>query len=180
MLDAFSSHTYEMESGRDPLTRLLNRRFLPAVMQNMIRISKASSSTFSVFSCDIDDFKQINDQYGHDVGDQALVQFGDFLASALRATDYVFRMGGDEFLIVLAGANQKLSINIVTKLLEKIEAHTFSLGSDLMLSLKTSIGVVEHDGHPDYSRILKAADEALYEAKRKGKNTFYLHTPAAR
>ncbi len=170
----FSSQAYEMESGRDPLTRLLNRRFLPSVMQNMIRVSKATSSVFSIMICDLDTFKQINDRYGHDIGDKALVQFGEFLATLVRATDYVFRMGGDEFLVILAGANDNVSTTIATKLFDDLATHNFELREDILIQMQTSIGIIVFDGHPDYMRMIKNADEALYKAKSLGRNTYFI------
>ena len=173
LLGDFSAQAYEIEAGRDPLTRLFNRRFLPAVMQNIIKVSKSTGLTFSILSCDLDNFKQINDQFGHELGDQALIQFGEVLALLVRATDYVFRMGGDEFLIILAGADSEVSTNIAKKIFEKLESHQFELNDEISVQLRTSIGIVDFDGHPDYLRMLKGADEALYKAKSLGKNTYF-------
>ena len=174
LLGQFSMHTYEMETGRDPLTRLFNRRFLPAVMKNMVSAAKSTSSVFSVISCDLDSFKEVNDRYGHEIGDKVLVYFGDFLASEIRATDYVFRMGGDEFLIILAGADSKIAMSVAKKILENLDKHKFEFNGGTTINLSTSMGIAIFDGHPDYVRILDNADDALYEAKKRGKNTFYI------
>jgi diguanylate cyclase len=174
MLGDFSAEAYEMETGRDPLTRLFNRRFLPSVMQNIIKASKSTNIKFSILSCDIDQFKKINDQYGHEMGDQALIQFGEVIATIVRATDYVFRMGGDEFLVILAGADSQVSTDIAKKILEKLNTFHFELSDDISGKLQTSIGLVEYDGHPDYLRMIKSADEALYKAKSLGKNMYFI------
>jgi len=173
MLSDFSSQAYELESGKDALTRLFNRRFLASVMQNMIRASKSANSSFSILCCDLDNFKHINDEYGHDAGDKTLIAFGNFLVSTVRATDYVFRMGGDEFLVILVGANIETSTKIAQKILEQLELFTVKIDEHHSIAVKTSIGIVEYDGHPDYTRILKDADHALYQAKELGKNTYY-------
>ncbi len=172
----FSTQAYEMESGRDPLTRLFNRRFLPSVLQSMIRVTVSTDSVFSILSCDLDNFKEINDRFGHDVGDLALIQFGDFLLSFVRATDYVFRLGGDEFLIILAGAQADVGTSIAKKMLERLLTHEFDLKNGTSVKLSASIGVVEYDGHPDYMRIIKSADNALYKAKNVGENSYYLES----
>ncbi len=174
LLGDLSAQAFEMEVGKDTLTHLFNRRFLPSVMQNIIRAAKSSSSSFSVLSCDLDGFKHINDQYGHDAGDKTLIAFGNLLVSAVRATDYVFRMGGDEFLLVLAGADTEISVMIAKKILGQLNLSPIKIDENISLSLSTSIGIVEYDGHPDYERILKDADNALYQAKNNGKNTYYL------
>jgi len=173
LIGDFSSQAYEMESGRDPLTRLFNRRFLPPVMQNMIRVANSTSTTFAVITCDIDDFKLVNDRYGHDAGDKLLIQFGEFLATNVRATDYVFRMGGDEFLIVLPTVNIDSIHMLAKKLLSQLSEQAFAIRDDLSVSLASSLGIVMYDGHPDYKRLLTQADEALYKVKQKGKGDYY-------
>ncbi len=173
LLGDFASRAYEMEAGRDPLTRLFNRRFLPPVMQNMIRTTQVSESMFSLLICDIDEFKTINDQHGHEIGDKAITIFGDFLVSQVRATDYIFRLGGDEFLIVLAGADAETSITVAKKLLNQLAIRQFNLTNGISTSLEMSIGIVEYDGHPDYLHMLNLADKALYKAKETGKNRFF-------
>jgi diguanylate cyclase len=174
LLGDISSQTYEMESGRDTLTRLLNRRFLTSVMQNMIKAARATSSTFSIISLDIDEFKQINDKYGHAIGDKALVFLGEVLTSNTRVTDYAFRMGGDEFTAILAGIDAKSSGRIAKKILEFLSTHPLNLDNGTAIHLKVSIGVAQYEGHPDYMRLLKDVDDALYQAKTNGKNTFYI------
>lgn len=173
LLGEMSTHAYEMESGKDTLTRLFNRRFLPSIMQNFIKAAKTSSTTFSILFCDLDEFKKVNDTYGHDAGDKALISFGEFLVSSVRATDYVFRMSGDEFCIVLAGADGKTAVSIAQKILVQLRYVQVKIDETTSLSLKSSIGVVQYDGHPDYERILKDADGALYQAKKKGKNSYH-------
>jgi len=163
-----------MESGRDTLTRLLNRRFLSSVMQSMIKSARATSSTFSVLSLDLDGLKQINDRYGHDIGDKALVFFGDLLLYNTRVTDYVFRMGGDEFLVVFAGLDAMGGRIVAQKLQEKMSSQPLILDNGSTLQLKISIGIVEYEGHLDYLRLLKDVDDALYQAKANGRNTVFI------
>lgn len=174
LLGDFADQALEMEAGRDPLTRLFNRRFLPAVMQNMIKAARVTASRFAVLSCDLDGFKQINDRYGHEAGDKALTLFGDFIASQVRATDLVFRLGGDEFLVILAGADGEIGAGVAQKLLEQLQTRRFELAAAAVVELGMSIGIAESDGHPDYLRMLTRADEALYQAKSLGRNMYFV------
>lgn len=170
----FASHAYEMESGKDSLTRLLNRRFLPAILQNMIRASRWTSSLFSILSCDLDNFKEINDSYGHAAGDLVLASFADFLASNVRTTDYVFRLGGDEFMIILGGANAMASLAIANNMLSKLANLKVAIDERTLLNVHVSIGIAQYDRHPDYMHILHDADDALYQAKHMGKNKVFV------
>jgi diguanylate cyclase len=170
LLSSFVEHALEMENVRDPLTRLFNRRYLPTIMQYAIRIHIKHHINFAVLEFDIDHFKEINDTYGHDGGDNVLTQFGELLATNVRAGDFVFRYGGEEFLILLNGVDEKNAQSIAEKLRILVEQHTFIFKQSTNIKVTTSVGVAIHDGHPDYSRIISRADQALYQAKTSGRN----------
>ena len=97
LLNGLFDMVAEIESGSDPLTNVLNRRFLPSVIGREIAIATRQHSAFSVLLLDIDHFKSINDQYGHSGGDQVLRQFAEVVHQACRSSDFVFRYGGEEF-----------------------------------------------------------------------------------
>jgi diguanylate cyclase len=171
LLSSFVGHALEMENVRDPLTRLFNRRYIPTIMQYAIRVHSKHNINFAVLEFDIDHFKEINDTYGHETGDMILTQFGELLATNTRAGDFVFRYGGEEFLILLNGVTLEIAGTIAEKLRLMIEQYSFTINHAQTLHITASIGVALHNGHPDYSRIISRADEALYQAKASGRNT---------
>lgn len=170
-LGDLSSRVYELEAGKDPLTRVFNRRFLPSVMHSVIRTARRSSTTFCLLYCDLDDFKSINDQHGHDSGDAALVAFGNVLLANARATDYVFRMGGDEFLLILAGADRDTGLRVADKISGRLRTEPVELRQGASVHLSATIGVAQYDGHPDYEQAIGAANAAMSRAKTERKGT---------
>ena len=107
--------TLEMEHGRDALTRILNRRYLETIMQNETAISMQHSRPFAALLLDIDFFKRVNDTYGHDAGDTVLRQFAEILTECVRVNDYVFRYGGEEFLVVLGDVDEERALQLAQK-----------------------------------------------------------------
>lgn len=170
LLDNLFEQANELEAGRDVLTRLLNRKFLPVVMNKEMLYSRQAGSNFAVLIIDVDNFKQINDQYGHDGGDQVLLQVATLLSNNTRGGDYAFRLGGEEFLLVLVDVDKLKVTKVADKLREQIAAERFHLHQGVTINVTISIGIAVHDGHPDYERLLRRADQALYEAKRTGRN----------
>ncbi|ALG69339.2 GGDEF domain-containing protein [Beggiatoa leptomitoformis] len=169
-LSSFINHALEMESGRDPLTHLFNRRYIPTIMQRAIRISATQNAPFCILLLDIDFFKKVNDGWGHDNGDAILIQVGELLVTHVRAGDFVFRYGGEEFLVLLNDINLDTATHIAEKLRLLIEKHTFYINKTIPFTITTSIGIALHEGHPDYSVVISQADGALYQAKEKGRN----------
>ncbi len=170
LLSSFVEHSLEMESGRDPLTKLLNRRFIPSVLQKFIKINIKHKIPFAVLLLDIDHFKNINDSFGHDAGDSVLSQFSDILLKNLRSGDFVFRYGGEEFLIILSGSGKEGALKAADKIRQNVESHNFVVNKQEKIPVTTSVGVAFHEGHPDYSRLISDADAALYKAKNTGRN----------
>ena len=160
----------ELEAGADTLTRLLTRRFLPTVLRREIELADTHGHEFSVVVLDMDRFKAINDTHGHVVGDRALQHVASLLTHSVRSSDYVFRMGGEEFLVVLVGAGLQQAERVAETLRQRISEHPLSLDGGGELALSASLGVAAHDGHPDYERLLARTDKAMYEAKRLGRN----------
>lgn len=138
-------------------------------MSKEVLYSRQSGHSFAVLLIDVDHFKQINDTYGHEAGDQALQQIAGLLTSNTRGGDYAFRHGGEEFLLVLVDIEPTRALQVAESLRQRIASESFRIGGQV-LQLSVSIGVAVHDGHPDYQRLLRRADQALYQAKRDGRN----------
>jgi diguanylate cyclase len=160
----------EIDSGMDPLTRVFNRRYVGTILRKQTEISLNSDWKYAVLLVDLDHFKTINDQYGHEAGDEVLKQFAEVLLLSVRASDFVFRYGGEEFLLVLGKADQRELLAIGEKIRKQCEQTSFVLPGQSVARLTCSIGAAIHDGHPDYQHTLRAADKAIYEAKKGGRN----------
>jgi diguanylate cyclase len=169
LLDSLFEQANDLEAGRDALTHLLNRKFLPVVMSKEVLYSRQSGHGFAVLLIDVDHFKQINDTHGHEAGDLALQQIASLLTSNTRGGDYAFRHGGEEFLLVLVDIEAGRALQVAEGLRQRIASEPFRIGGQT-LQITVSIGVAVHDGHPDYQRLLRRADQALYQAKRDGRN----------
>jgi diguanylate cyclase len=170
LLNGLFDMVAEIESGSDPLTNVLNRRFLPSVVGREIAISTRQGSRFSVLLLDIDHFKAINDAHGHSGGDHVLRQFAEVVHQACRSSDFVFRYGGEEFLVVLVDTGQEAALAAAEKLGAEIRRHKFAIPEAGALGITASIGVATFDGHPDYAYLIDRADKALYRAKQEGRD----------
>ncbi|MDO8261911.1 MAG: diguanylate cyclase [Gallionella sp.] len=160
----------EVESGRDSLTHLLNRRFLPAVLTREMALARRSGVPFSLLLLDLDHFKKINDTHGHAGGDLVLQQAADLVTCSVRAGDFVFRYGGEEILIVLVEVDKDRALRVAETIREKFAAEQMRVGDKKTTNITVSIGVATYNGHPDYETMMKDADGALYEAKEAGRN----------
>lgn len=164
----------ELDAGSDALTNLLNRRFLPTVLRREIELATRNQTPFSLLLLDLDHFKAINDGHGHDAGDRALQHVAALLGQLTRGSDYLFRYGGEEFVVVLVAASESQAMVIAESLRRQIAQSPVSLPNGQRLDLSASIGVAGHDGHPDYERLMARADAAMYAAKRGGRNRVVL------
>jgi len=170
MLGGLFDRFIEVESGRDALTRLLNRRFLPAVLTREMALARRSGIPFALLLLDLDRFKNINDTYGHAAGDLVLQQAADLVAGSVRAGDFVFRYGGEEMLVVLVEVDKAQALQVAETIRKKFSAEPLRVGDGQTASVTASVGIAAYNGHPDYETMLKDADGALYEAKEAGRN----------
>lgn len=169
-LDILFQRNSELEAGRDALTRLLNRKFLPVVLNKEVNYARQQDVSFAILAIDIDHFKQVNDTYGHEAGDMVLQQVAVLLSNNSRGGDYIFRLGGEEFLVLLVDVDQTRAIKAAEKLRRQIAEEIFHLPLDRTLAVTISAGLALYDGQPDYKQILRRADAALYQAKHAGRN----------
>ncbi|AYG94494.1 diguanylate cyclase [Brevundimonas naejangsanensis] len=159
-----------LEGGRDPLTRTLNRRFLSSILSREIGFANANQTPLSVLLLDVDHFKRINDEHGHPAGDEVLRQVAEAVTENVRPSDFVFRYGGEEFLIVLVETTLQQAVAVAERTRQALEARDIKIGGAERLRVTASIGAAEHGGHPDENYLIKTADEALYRAKQAGRN----------
>jgi len=169
-LEAMFRQTNELEAGRDALTRLLNRKFLPVVLSKELAYARQHDTNFALLALDVDHFKSINDTHGHEAGDLVLQQLAVLLSNNSRAGDYIFRLGGEEFLMLLVDLDEESALRVAENVREAVANEPFDLPRERKLSLTLSIGVAMYDGHPDYQQIMRRADQALYRAKQEGRN----------
>lgn len=169
-LDSLFEQNNELESGRDVLTRLLNRKFLPVVLTRQIDQARRQKTSFAVMVLDIDHFKQVNDTYGHQAGDAVLQQLALILVNNSRSGDYLFRLGGEEFLLIAVDMEKSQIKRLADKLRESVARETFRLPEGKTLNVTISAGVACFDNHPDHQRLIRKADDALYQAKSSGRN----------
>jgi diguanylate cyclase (GGDEF)-like protein len=154
------------EAILDPLTGLLNRHALVPRFLEISHQARLTGQPVSLVLCDVDGFKAINDEHGHDRGDAVLRDIAYELRKRLRSFELVYRLGGEEFLIVLPGIGLQAGLEVAERLREAVEQ---ARPTDIPITI--SLGVSAANGaQVDYDTLFKVADEALYEAKRAGRN----------
>jgi two-component system chemotaxis response regulator CheY len=155
----------------DPLTGLPNRRAIEEWAERQIRGATRHGYPLWVILADLDSFKSVNDNYGHDAGDLVLQKFAEVLRATTRASDICGRMGGEEFVIVLTHVDRNAVAPTVERLREQFASMEFRFGGKTA-SVTSSFGIAGCDGKscPEFSYLLRQADAALYAAKRAGRN----------
>lgn len=158
------------EAITDPLTGVLNRRKFWSLLQDQIDLSLDSGAPFAVLLLDVDNFKALNDSYGHALGDRILIHFIGVCSSVLRGQDNLARLGGDEFAVLLPGLDRDMARTVGERLLQRVASSPF-MADGVSINLTTSIGQAVHSGTlTTPSRLVENADIALYAAKRAGRN----------
>ena len=161
-------------ADRDPLTGLANRRYLDRLLAHYLEKLDPSGQPLSLIMADLDHFKQINDTWGHVVGDQALVQFATVLQNQCRPVDLVARFGGEEFVVLLPGLALETAVPIAERLRKSaLTATPENLGER---KLTASFGVTEATLGEPASQIMSRVDAALYRAKFLGRNRVEVET----
>lgn len=158
----------EKKSKIDALTKTFNRQAMNDFMQN--RCSKnPHADNFHLLILDIDDFKEVNDTFGHIAGDKVLIFLANIFKKTLRDGDPVFRYGGEEFVIVLSRTNREGAIQVAERILELVRQNKLLFQNEQM-SITLSIGLAHCSIDDTPMSIIERADKALYEAKHMGKN----------
>lgn len=164
----------EFLAFHDSLTKLPNRTLFFDRTAQAVEDAKLNGHAMAIMFIDCDDFKSINDTYGHDVGDEVIKEMGRRISSSVHKNDTVARLSGDEFTVLLSHINTETD---VVEVASRIIQSTYPLwdisGNELHLTV--SIGVAMNSSEVNTQTLMKHADEALYDAKEKGKNTFIVY-----
>ncbi|MBT4277940.1 GGDEF domain-containing protein [Candidatus Falkowbacteria bacterium] len=161
----------EAERGKDPLTGLNNRlRMDKIIAREISRVTRNGNDKLSVLMLDIDNFKKINDEYGHFVGDEVLKKVACFIKEIIRKADVPFRYGGEEFLILLPDTFVKGAKLFAERIRLAIKEHTFYCTIKGSFNCTISGGVAGWDYHQTQDTLMKRADDALYQSKHNGRN----------
>ncbi len=155
----------------DPLTGLHNRRYLDAHLASAVTRAVTTQKPVCVLVFDIDHFKGINDTHGHDAGDDVLTDFAERMRRGVRGIDLVARYGGEEFMLVMPETDSEFARQVAERLRSDVEKVPFTTRSGAQIPVTVSIGLAEWRGVSDTAEALvKRADDALYSAKRSGRN----------
>jgi diguanylate cyclase (GGDEF)-like protein len=147
-------------ADHDPLTRLLNRRALVRELATAVEKEQPLALVF----LDVDNFKDVNDGHGHAAGDRVLAHLASLLVELVRGGDDAFRVGGDEFALLLRGAGEPEAREVVARIVAAVESNI----DPLVRTLTASFGIAPSAGTQAPEELLRIADEAMYEAKRSG------------
>lgn len=159
----------QKEASEDALTKVPNRKYISALIESKLREYKAVGVQFGINFLDIDNFKHVNDTYGHQIGDEILKLLVRTVESNLRKHDVIGRLGGEEFVIVYSDLEQEGLIAASEKTRKIIESSKLRL-TDSDLSVTVSIGAILADKTDTVEALIQKADELMYESKKAGKN----------
>jgi diguanylate cyclase (GGDEF)-like protein len=152
--------------NKDELTSLFNRRYIDQKLDEVIEDSKKTGENVCLILFDIDHFKKVNDNYGHQVGDEVLKQVSKIIIDNIGEENFAGRFGGEEFLVILKSTNREKGLIIANAIRKKIEnSHIDSINGSI-----TSSGGLISNSFMSSRKMIKKADEHLYEAKNKGRN----------
>ena len=156
----------------DKLTELYNRSYLEPFLESEINAAKKEHQKISVIMVDMDHFKEINDTYGHIVGDHVLMIFAQVVLKCIRKTDIIARYGGDEFIVVLPNTDTDTARSVAERIREDVsETYIPPIDGVVISSIHCSVGISTYPVHCDSKNsLIRTSDLALYMAKRSGRN----------
>ncbi|MDX1378228.1 MAG: diguanylate cyclase [Anaerolineales bacterium] len=163
---------FEQLSITDPLTGIYNRRFFDEIAGKELERAKRSASLLTIIILDIDHFKEINDTYGHLIGDQVLINLANIYQENMRSMDIFARYGGEEFIILMPDTSADSAHQTTERLRTALEETPLAIYEDKEIFVTISAGIAVCDGHEsvDVSTLLERADQALYTSKQSGRN----------
>lgn len=166
-----STNSLVQKLTKDQLTGMLTRHSLHPMLRRELLLAETGQYALSLVMIDIDHFKLINDQYGHLAGDEVLAKVAHAASEAIRATDFAFRFGGEEFLLVLKGASHKLAATQAETIREEVERLQFEFeGKPSKVTASFGVATFTAPFELSYNQMIEAADRKLYESKSSGRN----------
>ncbi|HOG43777.1 MAG TPA: sensor domain-containing diguanylate cyclase [bacterium] len=163
--------TIEEKATIDDCTDLYNARYMYKILENEISRSKRSGGSFSVVFFDLDRFKNVNDNYGHLIDSQLLREVANVVKACIRPTDYGVRYGGDEFVVILQGADFRNALAVTERIRETLNSKTFFMKEGYNIKVPASFGLATFpEDAGNIEEIIKAADNAMYKSKETGRN----------
>ncbi len=172
-----SNKKLEYMANYDSLTQLPNRSLFIVLLEQALKHAKRYELTVGLLFIDLDGFKAINDTYGHDSGDELLKQVANRLRKVLREEDSIFRLGGDEFTMILSNVSKANSVEIVAEKVIKTLSEPFDILSH-QCQIGSSIGIALYPQHAkDLDELIKNADTVMYDVKNSGKNNYKIYSP---
>ena len=170
LLSTMFDRYMDREDGRDSITKLLNRRYLPTIAKREIDLAKRGAGSFALLLVDLDNFSRLRASPDLETADRVLAQVADALLDHVRAGDFVFRIGDDRFCVLLVEIGQADVLQVADALRQRIGSLSMAAGPALSTSVTASVGAAVYDGHPDYQRMIERAEDALLTAKQHGRN----------
>lgn len=176
-------HTFELENAYnkihkmayyDSLTGLANRDLLMKILKKESLWHKENNKHFAILFLDLDGFKKINDEYGHDAGDLLLIDVAKRFSSCVNSSDLLSRFAGDEFIILLSEATKIEAVKVAKKIIHSL--HTPFIIKNNCVALTTSIGISLFQDNENSDELIKHADIAMFLAKKSGKNTYNVYS----
>ncbi|WP_286262866.1 tetratricopeptide repeat-containing diguanylate cyclase [Thalassotalea atypica] len=163
----------------DSLTGVFNRRYIFDYLEKILKNTSGTRGELSVLLFDIDDFKQVNDQYGHPFGDDVLRRTVEITQATLRTGDIVGRIGGEEFFCILPRTDSELALQVAERLKENIQNEFYCTDKNEQVAITVSIGITAlGEAASDRASLYIQSDKALYQAKQQGKNRVVIYTPS--
>ncbi len=168
--DAWNSEVSRVHLLIDPLTQVFNRAALEEILAKEIKRAQRKQATLTFMYIDVNNFKEVNNRFGHLSGDLVLAEAGGILKQCTRGSDFVIRLGGDEFLVTLVDTAKSGAEPVKNRIIQKLEA--WNRHSPLPgFTLSLSIGIQEYDGTQSFDEVLAAADERMYAEKNARSGT---------
>ena len=165
-----SEKKYKELSITDDLTQLYNSRYFYSKLEEDINRSVRYKHPLSLLLIDIDNFKMLNDTYGHLKGDKVLAMTGKVIKACLRRTDSAYRYGGEEFMVILPGIGLEAAVNAAERIRKQIGAQEFSINTNETVNITVSAGACQFEPEEKMKAFVKRVDSAMYVAKQEGKN----------